>query len=83
MSFDVVGLYPHIPHEEGLELLKYFLGKPEDQSVTSENLCRLLKIILKHYYFKLESDLYHQIRPKLCQHLYGRVGGQFIQTIKV
>ena len=45
MLFDVVGLYPHIPHEEGLEILKCFLDKPEDQLVSSENLCRLAKII--------------------------------------
>ena len=61
MSLDVVGLYPHIPHEEGLEILKCFLDKREDQSVSSENLCRLAKIILKHNYFELGSDMYHQL----------------------
>lgn len=46
-SFDVVGLYPRIPHEEDLEILKFFLDKREDQLVLSENLCRPAKIILK------------------------------------
>ena len=46
-SFDVVGLYPRIPHEEDLEMLKFFLDKREEQSVSSENLCRPAKTILK------------------------------------
>ena len=61
VSFDVVGLHPHIPHERGLEILKYFLDKREDQLVSSENLCRLANIILKHNYFELGSDKYHQL----------------------
>ena len=59
--FDVVGLYPDIPHEEGLEILKCFLDKRECQSVSSKNLCRLAKILLKHNYFELGSDMYHQL----------------------
>ena len=37
VSFDVVGLYPHIIHEEGLQIMKKYLDKREDQSLTSEN----------------------------------------------
>ena len=44
--FDVVGLYPPVPHEEGLVILKCFLDKREDQSVSSENLCILVKKIM-------------------------------------
>ena len=47
VTFDVVGLYPHIRHEEGLEILKCFLDKREDQSVSSKNPWRLAEIILK------------------------------------
>ena len=61
VSFHVVGLHPHIPHERGLEILKCFLDIREDQSVSSENLCRLVNIILKHNYFELGSDKYHQL----------------------
>ena len=61
VPFDAVGLYPYIPHEEGLEILKCFLDKRKDQSVSSENLCRLVKIILKHNFFELGSDRYHQL----------------------
>ena len=58
---NAVGLYLHMPYEEGLEILKSFLDKSEDQSVSSKNLCRKAKIILKHDYFELRSDRYHQL----------------------
>ena len=61
VSFGFVGLYPGKPREEGLQILKCFLNKREDQSVSSEDLCRLAKMILKHNYFELVSDIYRQI----------------------
>ena len=59
--FNVVDLYPHIPHEEGVEIMRRFLDKREDQSVSSESLCKLANIVLKHNYFELGKDVYHQI----------------------
>ena len=61
VSFDVVGLYPHIPHDEGLQIMKKYLDKREDQSVTSENLYKLAEIVLKHNYFEFGQDVYQQI----------------------
>ena len=58
---DVVGLYPHIPHDQGVEFMRCFLGKREDQSVSSESLCKLANTVLKHNYFGLRKDVYHQI----------------------
>ena len=60
VSFDVVGLYQHIPHE-GVEIMRRFLDKREDQSVSSESLCKLANIVLKHNYFELRKDVCHQI----------------------
>ena len=59
--FNVVDLYPHIPHEEGVEIMRRFLDKREGQSVSSESLCKLANIVLKHNYFELGKDVYHQI----------------------
>ena len=50
-----------LPHEEGLETMKRYLEKREDQLVSSDSLYKLVKIILKHNYFELGQDLYHQI----------------------
>ena len=61
VSFDVVGLYPYAPHEEGLETVKRYLDKREDQSVSSDSLYKLAKTILKHNYFELGQYVYHQI----------------------
>ena len=61
VSFDVVGLYPHIPHDEGLQIMKKYLDKSEDQSVRSENLYKLAEIVLKHNYFEFGQDVYQQI----------------------
>ena len=36
-TIDVVGLYPHIPHEEGLEVLRLFLDK-ENLDILTEGL---------------------------------------------
>ena len=61
MSFDVLGLYPYIPHKEGLEILKFFLDIREGESVSIENFCRRVKIILKNNYFELDPDMYRQL----------------------
>ena len=61
VSFDVVGLYPYIPHNQGVEIMRRFLDKREDQSVPSESLGKLANIVLKHNYFELGKDVYHQI----------------------
>ena len=39
VTIDVVGLYPSIPHEEGLEAMKKALEKRTDKKVSTESLC--------------------------------------------
>ena len=60
VTFDVVGLYPHIPHEERIETIKKYLNLREDQSVSTNSLCDLARIILTENYFELGKDMYHQ-----------------------
>ena len=60
VTFNVVGLYPHIPHEEGIETMKKYLNLREDQSVFTNSLCDLAHIILTENYFKIGKDMYHQ-----------------------
>ena len=41
--------------------MKRYLDKREDESVSSDSLYKLAKIILKHNYLELGQDVYHQI----------------------
>ena len=43
MSIDVVGLYPNIPHEEGLYALRDALNTREDQSVPTSLLVEMMR----------------------------------------
>ena len=56
-----MSLYPHIAQDQEAEIMRRFLDKREDQSVLSESVCKLANIVLKHNYFELEKDVYHQI----------------------
>ena len=57
--------------------MQRFLDKHEDQLVSSESFCTLANIVLKHSYFELRKDVYHQIlgtavRTKFAPH-YGNI----------
>ena len=61
VTFDVVGLYPNIPHEEGIEIIKTFLNERDNKPVKTESLRDLAKLILKENYFELGDEAYRQI----------------------
>ena len=44
VSFDVVGLYPHIPHEEGIKTIAEYLETREDKTVSTKSLCDLARL---------------------------------------
>ena len=60
VSLDVVGLCPHIPHEEGIETTAEYLEIRDDKTVSSKSSCDLASIVLKENYFELSSKIYHQ-----------------------
>ena len=60
VPFDVICLYPHIPHEEGIETMAEYLETREDITVSSKTLCDLASIVLKENYFELSIKIYHQ-----------------------
>ena len=47
VSFDVVGIYPHLLHVEGIEPMRYYLLNRMIQDVSTESLCHLAIIILE------------------------------------
>ena len=47
VSFDVTGLYPHIPHEEGIETMAEYLETRQKKTVSSKSLRDVASIVLK------------------------------------
>ena len=51
-TIDVVGLYPNIPHKEGLEAIRKALDKREDQTISTDSLILLTECVLKNSVFE-------------------------------
>lgn len=58
--FYVGGLYPNIPHKEGIDITRAFLNERSDKSISTESLYRLAKIFSKSY-FQLSDQIFHQL----------------------
>lgn len=61
VTADVVGLYPSIPHEDGLQYLHDRLEKREVKEVSSDDLVKLAKFVLKNNFFEFDSKVKQQI----------------------
>ena len=58
---DVVGLYPNIPHGEGLASLYKFLENREDKKISSDTLAELAETLLKKI-FEFDEKTFKQKR---------------------
>ena len=58
-TVDVVGLYPHIPHEEGLEALRKVLTSDVGQEL-ADDLIKSARFVLENNYFEFERKIYRQ-----------------------
>ena len=54
-TMDVVGLYPNIPHGEGLASLYKFLETRENKQISSDTLAELAEIVLKIIYLNFQK----------------------------
>ena len=63
-SFDIEALYSNIPHDLGLEAVKYWLEKyPEEKKRFLNNfILEAIKLILENNTFCFNNDLYKQIK---------------------
>ena len=52
-TVDVVGLYPSIPHEEGLEALREALERREDKAISTDALTELAHLVLENNFLNL------------------------------
>ena len=57
----MVGLYPHIPHDEGLRALRKALIKSPNTSVPADNLVDLAELVLKNKNLTFNGKHYLQI----------------------
>ena len=53
VTADVVGLYPSIPHNEGLEVLKKQLDNFYEKSIPTEDLVKMAEFVLKNNFLSL------------------------------
>ena len=58
-TVDVVGLYPSIPHQDGLDAIRSALSKRDDKTVSTESLLELAKIVLENNVFEHNLSLIH------------------------
>ena len=61
-TVDVVGLYPSIPHEEGLEALQEALEHRENNTISTDTLLELARFVLKNDCFNFNGNFYQQLR---------------------
>ena len=58
-SFDVAELYPHITHEEGIEIMKEFSKGSE--RYFNKKLISPIYNYLKNNFFEIGEEVYHQL----------------------
>ena len=59
-TVDVVGLYPNIPHDDGLAAVKKALDKRDNQSISSDSILELAECVLKNNIFEHNSKTFKQ-----------------------
>ena len=91
VTADLVGLYPSIPHQAGLEALKEALDKWKAIKVPTGKLVKMAEFLLKNSYFQFSDKVYQRISgtaigtksapPYACM-LMDQVESKFLQTQK-
>ena len=61
VTADVVGLYPNIPHEAGLKLLKEALDRRREKKTSTDDLVKMAEFVLKNNYFEFDISVYQQV----------------------
>ena len=61
-TIDVVGLYPNIPHEEGLITIRKALNTSKDKTISTDSLIELAECVLKNNLFEHDKSVFKQLR---------------------
>ena len=59
-TIDVVGLYPNIPHVEGLSAIRKALDEREDKTISTDSLVELAELVLKNNIFEFGEKVFKQ-----------------------
>ena len=59
-TVDVVGLYPSIPHDEGLEAMRHALSSRQNPGVSTGSLVNLARVVLGSNVFGFDGKVYNQ-----------------------
>ena len=62
VTIDVVGLYPHIPHDEGLTAVRKALDNKCDAEIPTNDIVDLAELVLKNNDFEFDGKHYLQKR---------------------
>ena len=58
VTADVVGLYPSIPHDGGLEVLRKQYDKFKEKMVPTEDIIKMADFLLRSNLFEFECNFY-------------------------
>ena len=61
-TMDLVGLYPNIPHDEGLSALRKRLNERDKKDLSTDTLVELAELVLKNNIFNLNEETLKQKR---------------------
>ena len=61
-TIDVVGLYPNIPHDDGLAALRNVLEKREEKPISTNTLVELTECVLKNNIFEHNESYFKQVQ---------------------
>ena len=61
VTVDLLGLYPSIPHLDGLEALSIKLNQQVDKKIPTENQLKMTLFVLKNNYIRFDSMIKQQV----------------------
>ena len=62
VTIDVVDLYPHIPHNEGLEAVRTILNTRTNQAIPTDDIVNLAELVLRNNNFEFDGKHFLQKR---------------------
>ena len=78
VTADVVGLYPSIPHNEGISALKQKLEEQPSTKIPANDLVKLAEFVLKNNLFEFNDKVknfwncnWNQVHSSIRLYLYG------------